>query len=228
MDKMQGKMVMSSLLVMLLITCLVGSGSAQSANNPRATYHLYNPQNIGIRFAACGKCLRVTNTATGAQAPVRIVDQYNNGGHDLDVNIFNQIDTNGAGVAGNVADKPLAKLVLETSVAASLAGVATLKITVLPPRTDRATVGAVAVIAGKGVHQMLQIRGHEFKRMVRIVDQCSNGVLDLDVGVFNQLDTDGNGYAQGHLVVNYQFVNCGNGLDVVNPLLSIIDNDLIN
>lgn len=44
--------------------------------------------------------------------------------------------------------------------------------------------------------------------VVRIVDQCSNGGLDLDVNVFRQLDTDGNGYAQGHLNVNYQFVQC--------------------
>ncbi|KAL8159585.1 hypothetical protein V2J09_001122 [Rumex salicifolius] len=43
---------------------------------------------------------------------------------------------------------------------------------------------------------------------VRIVDQCSNGGLDLDVNMFNQIDTDRNGYAQGHLTVNYQFVNC--------------------
>ena len=44
---------------------------------------------------------------------------------------------------------------------------------------------------------------------VRIVDQCSNGGLDLDEGVFRQIDTDGRGYAQGYLIVNYQFVNCG-------------------
>lgn len=44
---------------------------------------------------------------------------------------------------------------------------------------------------------------------VRIVDQCGNGGLDLDQGVFKRLDTDGQGYAQGHLRVNYQFVNCG-------------------
>lgn len=44
---------------------------------------------------------------------------------------------------------------------------------------------------------------------VRIVDQCANGGLDLDQGVFSQLDTDGTGYAQGHLIVNYQFVDCG-------------------
>ncbi|KAL9256432.1 Pathogenesis-related protein [Drosera capensis] len=47
--------------------------------------------------AACGQCLLVTNTATGAQATVRIVDQCSNGGLDLDVNVFNQIDTNGQG-----------------------------------------------------------------------------------------------------------------------------------
>ncbi|KAF8401799.1 hypothetical protein HHK36_012745 [Tetracentron sinense] len=55
---------------------------------------------------------------------------------------------------------------------------------------------------------------------VRIVDQCSNGGLDLDAGVFQQLDTDGSGYAQGHLIVNYQFVDCGN---LITPLLSIMD-----
>ncbi|THG08045.1 hypothetical protein TEA_011879 [Camellia sinensis var. sinensis] len=53
---------------------------------------------------------------------------------------------------------------------------------------------------------------------VRIVDQCSNGGLDLDFSVFQQLDTDGSGYAQGHLIVNYQFVDCGD-----NPLFSIIE-----
>lgn len=56
---------------------------------------------------------------------------------------------------------------------------------------------------------------------VRIVDRCSNGGLDLDVNVFRRLDTDGIGNQQGHLIVNYQFVNCGNGLDV--PLLSVVD-----
>lgn len=44
---------------------------------------------------------------------------------------------------------------------------------------------------------------------VRIVDQCSNGGLDLEEGVFKQIDTDGKGYQQGHLIVNYNFVDCG-------------------
>ncbi|CAO2148822.1 unnamed protein product [Urochloa humidicola] len=42
----------------------------------------------------------------------------------------------------------------------------------------------------------------------RVVDQCSNGGLDLDVSVFQQIDTDGGGMASGHLVVDYEFVDC--------------------
>ncbi|KAJ1276076.1 hypothetical protein BS78_05G186400 [Paspalum vaginatum] len=50
--------------------------------------------------AACGKCLLVTNAATGASVTVRIVDQCSNGGLDLDYDTaFSKIDTNGAGVA---------------------------------------------------------------------------------------------------------------------------------
>lgn len=46
------------------------------------------------------------------------------------------------------------------------------------------------------------------QQTVRIVDQCNNGGLDLDVGVFQSLDTDGNGNANGFLTINYDFVNC--------------------
>ncbi|XP_027366300.1 pathogenesis-related protein PR-4-like [Abrus precatorius] len=44
---------------------------------------------------------------------------------------------------------------------------------------------------------------------VRIVDQCSNGGLDMDVSVFQRLDSDRSGNAQGHLIVHYEFVDCG-------------------
>ncbi|MBA0618870.1 hypothetical protein Godav_028148 [Gossypium davidsonii] len=57
------------------------------------------------------------------------------------------------------------------------------------------------------------------QEIVRIVDRCSNGGLDLDVGVFNRLDTDGVGHAQGHLTIRYDFVDCGNGF---NPLLASV------
>jgi hypothetical protein len=46
--------------------------------------------------------------------------------------------------------------------------------------------------------------------IARIVDQCSNGGLDLDFDtVFSKIDTNGMGVQRGHLIVNYQFVNCG-------------------
>ncbi|CAL4992163.1 unnamed protein product [Urochloa decumbens] len=46
---------------------------------------------------------------------------------------------------------------------------------------------------------------------VRIVDQCSNGGLDLDYDTaFRPIDTNGRGLNDGHLTVSYQFVDCGN------------------
>ncbi|CAN0892812.1 Pathogenesis-related protein PR-4B [Linum grandiflorum] len=52
-------------------------------------------------------------------------------------------------------------------------------------------------------------RGTGAATTARIVDQCKNGGLDLDVNVFQSIDSDGNGYAQGHLMVDYEFVSCG-------------------
>ncbi|RCV38784.1 hypothetical protein SEVIR_8G179500v4 [Setaria viridis] len=44
---------------------------------------------------------------------------------------------------------------------------------------------------------------------VRIVDQCSNGGLDLDYDTaFSKID-NGQGVNDGHLTVSYQFVDCG-------------------
>ncbi|MED6201906.1 hypothetical protein PIB30_099757 [Stylosanthes scabra] len=132
---MDGRISHRSLSLLTLVWCVAAATVAhgQSANNVRATYHLYNPQNIGwdlnkagaycatwdagkplewrkkygwTAFCgpagprgkdSCGKCLSVTNTATGATATVRIVDQCANGGLDLDVNVFNKLDTNGIG-----------------------------------------------------------------------------------------------------------------------------------
>uniref|UniRef100_A0A0D9XTR4 Barwin domain-containing protein n=1 Tax=Leersia perrieri TaxID=77586 RepID=A0A0D9XTR4_9ORYZ len=52
-------------------------------------------------------------------------------------------------------------------------------------------------------------RGTGAKIIARIVDQCSNGGLDLDYEtIFKKIDTDGRGYQMGHLQVDYKFVNC--------------------
>ena len=46
------------------------------------------------------------------------------------------------------------------------------------------------------------------RRPWRIVDQCSNGGLDLDFEmVFKKIDTNGQGYQMGHLNVDYQFIS---------------------
>ncbi|CAI8603330.1 unnamed protein product [Vicia faba] len=46
------------------------------------------------------------------------------------------------------------------------------------------------------------------EEIVRIIDQYHNEGLDLEVSVFRRLDSDGNGDAQGHLIINYDFVDC--------------------
>nr|ABK21833.1 unknown [Picea sitchensis]ACN40964.1 unknown [Picea sitchensis] len=51
-------------------------------------------------------------------------------------------------------------------------------------------------------------RGTGASVIARIVDQCSNGGLDLDASVFNKIDTNGKGRNDGHLMVDYQFVGC--------------------
>ncbi|KAJ8759419.1 hypothetical protein K2173_006941 [Erythroxylum novogranatense] len=47
----------------------------------------------------CGKCLKVTNPATGKQVLARIVDRCNNGGMELDVSLFKKLANNQAGNA---------------------------------------------------------------------------------------------------------------------------------
>ncbi|KAE8710576.1 Pathoproteinsis-related protein P2 [Hibiscus syriacus] len=89
-------------LCIVVLACMVASAAAQSASNAlgMASPIWMDSGPAGPRGqASCGRCLRVTNTATGTQATVRIVDQCSNGGLDLDVNVFNQLDTNGIGNA---------------------------------------------------------------------------------------------------------------------------------
>ncbi|XP_031128770.1 pathogenesis-related protein PR-4-like [Ipomoea triloba] len=121
--------------LLVVVVAMAAGAAAQSATDVRATYNIYNPQDINWDYntasvfcatwdadkplewrqkygwtafcgpvgptgqGSCGRCLAVTNTATNDQVTVRIVDQCSNGGLDLDVNVFNQLDTNGQGVA---------------------------------------------------------------------------------------------------------------------------------
>ncbi|XP_044954035.1 wheatwin-1-like [Hordeum vulgare subsp. vulgare] len=124
-----------AVLAAVLLCALAAMAAAQSASNVRATYNLYSPQKNNwdlntagvycatwdagmslawrskygwtafcgpagpIGQASCGKCIQVTNTATGAQITARIVDKCSNGGLDLDLDtVFSKIDTDGVGM----------------------------------------------------------------------------------------------------------------------------------
>jgi hypothetical protein len=43
---------------------------------------------------------------------------------------------------------------------------------------------------------------------VRVMDQCGNGGLDMDPVAFNAIDGDNNGYLDGHMRTEIQFVSC--------------------
>ncbi|KAL5566295.1 hypothetical protein UlMin_029459 [Ulmus minor] len=139
---------MSSLMVVLLLGMVVVA-SAQSASNVRATYHLYNPQDIGYDYIRAS----VYCATWDADKSYAFRSKYG--------------WTAFCGPVGPSGQESCGKCLKVTNTRTG----------------DQVTV--------------------------RIVDQCSNGGLDLDVNVFNQIDTDKNGYNQGHLIVNYEFVNCG-------------------
>ncbi|KAK8502383.1 hypothetical protein V6N11_047971 [Hibiscus sabdariffa] len=61
----------------------------------------------------------------------------------------------------------------------------------------------------------------EDEEIVRIVDSCGAGALELDLNTaFKPIDSDGKGYAAGHLTVDYQVVDCDDDDDddVDSPL----------
>ncbi|KAF2287731.1 hypothetical protein GH714_002482 [Hevea brasiliensis] len=283
---------------MAFLVFLIAKANSQSASNVRATYHFYNPEQNGWDLNA------VTNTGTGDNVTVKIVDQCSNGGLDLDEGAFPQIDTDGKGyaqgylivnyqfvdcgvaiaeqcgrqaggklcpnnlccsqwgwcgstdeycspdhncqsnckdsgegVGGGSASNVLATYHLYNSqdhgwdLNAASAYCSTWDAN--KPYSWRSKYGWTAFCGPVGAHgqpscgKCLSVTntGTGAKTTVRIVDQCSNGGLDLDVNVFRQLDTDGKGYERGHLTVNYQFVDCG---DSFNPLFSVMKSSVIN
>jgi len=84
------------------------------------------------------------------------------------------------------------------------------------PLAWRKRYGWTAFCGPAGAHgqascgRCLQVtnRATGVRTVARVVDQCDNGGLDLDVAVFQQIDTDGRGAANGHLAVDYEFVGC--------------------
>ena len=136
-------------LCLVFLFCLVAGAAAQSASNVRATYNIYQPENIGWDYNTA----RVYCATWDAGKPLAWRRKYG-----------------WTAFCGPVG-----------------------------PR-GQASCGRCLKVTNTATNTFVT---------VRIVDQCSNGGLDLDVGVFRQLDRDGRGNARGFLTVNYEFVNCG-------------------
>ncbi|KAK4757019.1 hypothetical protein SAY87_007146 [Trapa incisa] len=180
--------------------------------------------------ASCGLCLRITNTRTGTQITARIVDQCSNGGLDLDYQtIFSPLDSDGYGYQQG-------HLIVNYDFSAT--GVRATYHYYNPASIGwdllRASAYCSTWYAGKPLAwrqkygwtafcgpvgptgqaacgKCLRITNRRTGAQItaRIVDQCGNGGLDLDYQtIFRPLDTDGYGYQQGHLIVDYSFVDC--------------------
>nr|GMC91052.1 pathogenesis-related protein PR-4 [Ipomoea batatas] len=156
---------------LLVVVAMVGGAAAQSATNVRATYNIYNPQNINWDYYRAS----VFCATWDGNKPLEWRRKY---GWTA---FCGPVGPRGQDSCGRCL-KALGPLVVDSGLTRS----SSLTVRV----TNTATRAQVTV---------------------RIVDQCANGGLDLDVNVFNQLDTDGQGYARGHLIVNYDFVNCNDG-----------------
>ncbi|GLJ23969.1 hypothetical protein SUGI_0455650 [Cryptomeria japonica] len=154
-------------MLVVILGCLVFlalQANAQQASNVRATYHLYNPQNIGWDLnKASAYC-----ATWDANKPLSWRKKYG-----------------WTAFCGPVGPK------------------------------GQASCGKCLRVTN---------RDTKAQTTVRIVDQCANGGLDLDINDFNKIDTNGNGYNSGHLQVDYQFVNCEDNIKKVisvNIILNI-------
>ncbi|CAL4983475.1 unnamed protein product [Urochloa decumbens] len=120
------------LVVAALLCAMVSMAAAWSGSNLAASYHLYSPDHNGWDLNSvnaycapwdankplwwrkqygwvalceqwgssnyCGKCIKVTNSETGAWIVARIVDKCSDGGLKLDYDdVFKKIDTDGHG-----------------------------------------------------------------------------------------------------------------------------------
>ncbi|XVF42202.1 hypothetical protein PTKIN_Ptkin01aG0341300 [Pterospermum kingtungense] len=187
----------------------------------------------------CGLCLSVTNTGTGDKETVRIVDACGSGALELDYETaFKPIDTDGEGfrqghlvvdyefvdcdaepglgesnVTAYWTDYNVTNNNWNLSVAPACAGKLGNKS--LEWRSKYGWTGfcgSVTPPGGETCGLCLKVtnRATNAEETVRIVDTCGSGGLELDLETaFKPIDTDGEGFALGHLYVDYEFVDCG-------------------
>ncbi|CAB4285637.1 unnamed protein product [Prunus armeniaca] len=184
-------------LMFLLLVCVMSlkAASAQSASNVRATYHIYNPEKINWDLkAASAYC-----STWDANKPLEWRRKFG--------------WTAFCGPVGPRGQASCGKCLTVTNVRTGTQA----KVRIV----DQCSNGGLDL--DQGVFKRLDTDGQGYAQghlrvtnvragaqaTVRIVDECSTGGLALGDGVFKRLDTHGKGSGQGQLIVNYQFVNCG-------------------
>ncbi|KAK8593981.1 hypothetical protein V6N12_046054 [Hibiscus sabdariffa] len=150
--------------------------------------------------SSCGLCLKVTNPTNEASVVVRIVDQCGSESMELDEPAFSEIDDGSGKTKGHLTvnyrfvdcDPP-------------------------PPPPPAGPGPELKDICGKCLK--VTKRRTKDEEIVRIVDSCGSDALELDLTTaFTPIDSDGKGYAAGHLVVDYQVVDCDDDDDVDSQL----------
>ncbi|KAL4378727.1 hypothetical protein GQ457_02G034300 [Hibiscus cannabinus] len=214
------------------------------ADKPYEWRSKYNWTNFGdpngpVGKDACGKCVQVTNTATGDETIVRIVGP-SNWGLNLDKPVFDQLDSDGQGhVRGHlivnykfVDCDPKPSGPGESNVTAYYskdynpvgndwaypphAACAALDgDKPLEWRNKYGWTGYCGKYASSNLEdtcgKCLKVTNTNTKdsEIVRIVDTCGSQALVLDKeSGFDPIDTNGAGYLAGHLIVDYEFVDC--------------------
>ncbi|XVF31117.1 hypothetical protein REPUB_Repub16aG0118000 [Reevesia pubescens] len=187
--------------------------------------------------------MQVTNTKTGANETVRIVDTCGSGELELDLDTaFKSIDTDGTGFSQGHLNVDY-HFVDCDPVPPPPAGPGESNVTAYWTEYNATNnnwdyyakpVYCAAVDGGKPLEwrskygwtgfcgkvgpqgeeacgKCLKVtnRGTKAEEIVRIVDTCGTGPLEIDLDAFNKLDTDGTGNDLGHLMVDYEIVDCG-------------------
>ncbi|GAV75763.1 Barwin domain-containing protein [Cephalotus follicularis] len=192
----------------------------------------HGPQNLD----GCGRCVLVTNTKNGKQVKLRIVDTCGVGGLVMDLRPFNEIDDGTGHLVGHhIVDYEIVDC--DTESTDSDTNVVAYWSDYDPPANDwdlaKVGVACSSQLEGMTLEWRSQYdwtgfcgehgpqnldacgrcilvtntkNGKQVK--LRIVDTCGLNGLVMDLRPFDEID-DGTGHINGHHVVDYEFVECG-------------------
>ncbi|XVF31113.1 hypothetical protein REPUB_Repub16aG0117700 [Reevesia pubescens] len=185
-------------------------------------------------LAACGKCLSVTNTRTGAKEKVRIVDTCGTGPLELDLEkAFKPIDTDGKGMEqGHLVvdyefvdcEPPVPPPPPPGPGEENVKAYWTDDYKVKQNNWDlnAAKVYCADVDSAKPLEWRSKYGWIAFCGKVGSIDKSACGKClknwtpaYINETAFDQIDTDGSGVKEGYLMVDYEYVDCGDSNTVL-------------